>query len=363
MSTPTHEHKLHAHDVDHHHEHNGHEHHHEHGHDHTHDHHEHEHKHGLWATIAQVLHLPGYSHSHASLAEDKALYHNDLALRTVWQALLILGLTTVLQFGVYLASESAALLGDTVHNLGDALNSVPLLLAFWLAKRKATRRYTYGYGRVEDIAGLIIVASIIFSAVYILIASIQRLHNPHIHNLEWVILASIIGFVGNEAVALLEIRVGRQIGSAAMIADGLHARTDGLTSLIVLAAAILTALNIPIADPILGIVIAVMIMFIAREAITMTWYRLTDAVDPTLVEKAEQAILSFPEVNAVQRLQLRWLGHELYAEVVLCFDSGLSMEQVAALTDSIRHKLHHALDKLGQVTLAVALQSHNEKQP
>jgi cation diffusion facilitator family transporter len=245
-------------------------------------------------------------------------------------------------------------LGDLVHNLGDALSSLPLLLAFWLAKRKPTRRHTYGYGRAEDVAGLLIVASIAFSAFYILWEAIQHLKHQHIHNLGWVSLASLIGFLGNEGVALLEIRVGRKIGSAAMVTHGIHARTDGLTSLAVLVAALFAALGFPIADPVIGILIAIMIVFIARDAIITTWHRLTDAVDPTLVDTVETTINEFPEVKQICRLQMRWLGHQLYAEILLAIDSALSREQVQVLTDSISHQLQHEVSGLAQVTIAVA---------
>ena len=149
--------------------------HHDHSHDHNHDHdHSHGHTHGhhsmgIIGTIGAALHLPGFGHDHdhgyTELAADNALRDNKLGVRTVWLALLALAITTVLQIAIYIASNSVALLADTVHNLGDALNSIPLLIAFYLARRVATRRYTYGFGRAEDVAGILIVISIAFSAV------------------------------------------------------------------------------------------------------------------------------------------------------------------------------------------------------
>ncbi|MBI5667898.1 MAG: cation transporter [Chloroflexi bacterium] len=347
--TPTHHH----HDHDHHHDHG-------HGHDHhDHDHHEtHEHDHhrsGPWAQIAAALHLPGYGHSHdhGKIVRSVSPEDNALAIRTVWLALLALGVTTILQIVIFVSSGSVALLADTVHNLGDALNSIPLLIAFYLARRPANPRYTYGYNRAEDVAGIFIVVSIAFSAAYILWESVQKLIHPQpLDNLPWVAAAAVIGFLGNEIVALLQIRVGRKIGSEAMVADGLHARTDGLTSLAVLIAAGGAALGFPILDPIIGILIGVAIVFITRDAALAIWYRLMDAVDPRLTEKAEAAIREHPEVRAIHRLQLRWLGHELYAEMVLELDANLSLLESEAILDHVRHHLYHDLPHLSKATLS-----------
>lgn len=354
-----HEHHDHEHDHehshvhDHHHDDHEHEHGHTHGHDHDHD-HGHSHSHSPLALIAEALHLPGYSHTHdhTELAHDMA--DNELGIRTVKLAFLALGLTTLLQIVIVLSSGSVALLADTVHNLGDALNSIPLWIAFVLARRAATKRYTYGYGRAEDIAGLLIVVSIGFSAAYILWESFQKLLNPQpLTNLGWVAAASLIGFLGNETVALLQIRVGRQIGSDAMVADGLHARTDGFTSLAVLVAVVATWLGFPILDPIIGLLMGVAILFITRSAAVSMWYRLMDAVDPHLVEQAESLIREHPEVQAVHRLQLRWLGHRLRAEIVLALDAALTTAQSEALTDHLSHHLYHAIPTLSEATIAV----------
>ena len=350
-------------DVHTHNNHTRHDHHHDDDHEHDHHHddnhsHDHDHDSGLWGMIAAALHLPGYSHSHdhsyASLAGDAALRDNELGIRTVKWALLALGVTTVFQVFIYVASGSVALLADTVHNLGDALNSIPLWMAFVLARRRPNKRYTYGYGRAEDVAGLLIVVSIGFSAAYILWESVQKFINPKpMDNLVWVALAAVVGFIGNEIVALLQIRVGRKIGSEAMVADGLHARTDGLTSLAVLIAVIGTILGAPILDPIIGFLIGITILFITRDAIRAMWYRLMDAVDPALIETAESIIHKHPEVQAIQRLQMRWLGHRLYAEAVLGLAPNLTMIESEHIADHISHHLYHAFPNLSEATIAV----------
>jgi cation diffusion facilitator family transporter len=325
--------------------------------------HDHEHQAGLWARLAAALHMPGHrhSHSHADRAPYSSSRDNTLAIRTVWLALLALGVTTVLQIVIYAASGSVALLADTVHNLGDTLNSVPLLVAFLLTRRQANRRYTYGYGRAEDIAGLLIVASIAFSAAYILWEPIQKLIHPRsLDNLGWVAAAAVIGFLGNEAVALLQVRVGRRIGSEAMVADGLHARVDGLTSLAVLVAVGGTALGYPVVDPVVGIVIGLTIVLIAREAAVAMWYRLMDAVDPEMVERAEKTILQHPAVHAIRRLRMRWSGHQLYAEVVLAAEVTQAAEG-EAMADHIRHHLYHELPNLADAIVAVVPADSGER--
>jgi cation diffusion facilitator family transporter len=332
-----------------------HEHAHSHDHPHEHGHHDHEHRHSLIETISMALHLPGYGHSHGytELAADPAMRDNELGIRTVKLALLVLGITTALQIVIYVASGSVALLGDTVHNLGDALNSVPLWLAFVLARRQANKRYTYAYGRAEDVAGLLIVVSIAFSAAYILWESVQKFIHPQpIQYPGWITLAAIVGFIGNELVAVMQIRTGRAIGSAAMVADGLHARTDGFTSLAVLLAAAGVWLGVPVLDPIIGILIGIAIVFITRDAALAMWYRLMDAVDPKLIETVERIIREHEEIKAIQRLQMRWSGHRLYAEATLGLDPDLTIVQGEAITDHIAHHLYHALPTLADATIA-----------
>ena len=146
----------------------------------------------------------------------------------------ILAITAALQLAVVFASGSVALLADTIHNVGDAVTAIPLWIAFRLVRRKPSTRFTYGLGRVEDLAGVTIVAIILFSALVALYESIDRLLHPQPIRLLWAVaVAGVVGFIGNEAVAIFRIRIGREIESAALIADGYHARTDGFTSLAV----------------------------------------------------------------------------------------------------------------------------------
>jgi cation diffusion facilitator family transporter len=321
--------------------------------DHHHDHPEAEAS-GPLGIVGKALHLPGYTHAHARPGQSDAIFKNELGIRTVRLALLALAITTALQAAIYLLSGSVALLADTVHNLGDALNSIPLLVAYMLARRAANRRYTYGYGRAEDVAGLLIVASIAFSAGYILWESIQKLINPQpLGNLGWVAAAAVIGFAGNELVALMQIRVGREIGSEAMVTDGLHARTDGLTSLAVLVAAGGAWLGFPIVDPIVGLLIGVAIVFITRDAIIAMWHRLMDAVDPKLVDQAEQIIQAGKGVQSVERLRMRWVGHGLHIEARVRVTGNPTLAKADAISDALSHELEHELPNVADVSVMV----------
>jgi cation diffusion facilitator family transporter len=289
--------------------------------------------------IATAFHWHGHS-DQAPMAESDPAFGTREGIRTVWIALAALGITTVLQVIIVVLSGSVALLADTVHNFGDFLNSVPLLAAFYVAGRRATRRFTYGFGRAEDVAGVLIVLSIVFSAGYILWESFQKLLDPEpLQQLPWVAAAAVIGFIGNEAVAVFQIRTGRKIGSDALVADGLHARIDGLTSLVVLAAVAGSALGYPIVDPIVGLAIGVTIVFIARDATKSIWYRLMDAVDPAVTSQIEQYTSEIKGVSSISSVRARWIGHELVSEVAITLDDASSLEEAQRTVGAIRSVL------------------------
>ncbi len=356
--------RLHGHDHDHEHEHD-HGHDHPHGHDHARDHgHEHPHGHdhghssGPLGWLAALFHVGSHSHGDDALMADLALAASQDGIRTVWLALGLLGLTTLLQVAIYLFSGSVALLADTVHNLGDALNSVPLLIAFYLARRPPTRRYTYGYHRAEDVAGVLIVLSILFSAAYIFYESINKFFHPsEVSNLGAVAAAALIGFLGNEAVALLQIRTGKRIGSAALVADGQHARTDGLTSLAVLLAAAGVWLGFPLLDPIIGVLIGVAILFITWDATKTMWYRLMDAVDPELYDQAlaiaHEQVRHHDGLEEIRRLRLRWLGHRLHADVYIAVQPDLTLAEGHDLAEQVRLGLFRHMPLLSEAIVHV----------
>ncbi len=229
-------------------------------------------------------------HSHEAADKvDAAMEASSEGMRALWISLGVLGATAVIQAAVVALSGSVALLGDTLHNAADALTAVPLGVAFLVGRRPATRRYTYGYGRAEDLAGVVIVALILASSALAAYEALTRLAHPErVSNLIAVAAAALVGFAGNELVARYRIRVGRKIGSAALVADGLHARADGFTSLAVLIGAGGVALGWNWADPVVGLVITVAILAVLYQAAREVWRRLMDAVDPALVDQARQ---------------------------------------------------------------------------
>ncbi|MEO0562186.1 MAG: cation diffusion facilitator family transporter, partial [Chloroflexota bacterium] len=318
----------------------------------------HEHPGGIIGFIGSALHLPGFDHDHAetdSVVVDQAVLDNNIGIITIWVSLALLWLTTMIQGAIYLSTDSVALLADTYHNLIDALNSLPLLLAFYLARRPASRRYSYGWGRAEDIAGIFIVLSIVYSAYHIINESVARLMNPTpIENLGLVALAAGIGFLGNEAVASLQIRVGNRIGSDAMIADGQHARIDGITSLAVFVAVFGSWAGLDILDPIVGVVIAIAIIGIAWNAIRRVWYRLMDAVDPSIFNQFEHHIEQVSGVNTVERLRVRWVGHRLYADTTVTVNDTASVSETHMIAEGIKRRLADVFPVLGEVTVQVA---------
>ncbi|MER6593072.1 cation diffusion facilitator family transporter [Micromonospora purpureochromogenes] len=299
-------------------------------------------------------------HSHDSRAKvDPALESSRDGLRALWISLVGLGFTAAAQAVIVVLSGSVALLGDTLHNVADALTAVPLAIAFLLGRRAATRAYTYGYGRAEDLAGIIIVAVIAASAVAAGWTAITRLLYPaEVTYLPWVAAAGAAGFAGNELVARYRIRVGRRIGSAALVADGLHARTDGYTSLAVVAAAGGAALGWRWADPVVGLVIAVAIVFVLKDAAREVYRRLMDAIDPAIVDQAETTLRAVHGVHDVTAVRLRWIGHRLHAEADLVVDADLSLVAAHEIAADAEHQLTHAVPRLTSATVHTDPDSH-----
>lgn len=287
-------------------------------------------------------------HSHdAADSVDDTLESTAAGIRTVKISLLVLGLTALIQIVIVVMSGSVALAADTIHNFADALTAVPLWIAFALGAKPATRRYTYGFGRVEDLAGSFVVAMITMSAIIAGYEAIARLIHPQqIEHVGWVALAGLVGFIGNEWVALYRIRVGHRIGSAALIADGLHARTDGFTSLAVLCSAGGVALGFPLADPIVGLFITAAILAVLRTAARDVFRRLLDGVDPAMVDAAEQALAARPGVQAVRSVRMRWIGHRLHADAELDVDPVLDLAQAHRIAHDAEHELTHTVPKL-----------------
>lgn len=349
------------------------------GHDHDHE-HEHEHEHenghahaganahahndaprpGLWGWVLDgFAHLFGL-HQHAEHEYDSVL---ESSARGIWAlkiSLLALLVTALFQVAIVALSGSVALLADTVHNFSDALTAIPLWIAFVVGRRLPNRQYTYGYGRAEDLAGTVIVLMIFASALFVFFESFQKLLNPQpLTNLGWVAAAAIIGFLGNEAVALFRLRVGREIHSDALIADGLHARVDGFTSLAVLAGVIGVWLGFWWADPAMGFIIGFAILFVVRDAARTMWHRLMDAMDPKMIDQIEATAAAMPGVRSVHNVRARWLGHRITSEMHVVVDGDLSLADSHDIAEQIRHALFHEVPVLNDVIVHLDPSTHD----
>lgn len=324
----------------------GHQHVHHDGHHHDHGPHGHVHATGFKGWL-QELFIP---HSHDSAdSVDSAMETSSQGIRAVKVSLLGLGATSLFQLVIVLVSGSVGLLADTVHNFSDALTAVPLWIAFLLGRRPATRTYTYGFGRAEDLAGLFIVAMIALSAIVAALESILRFFEPQpVQNLGWVLAAGLVGFAGNELVAIYRIRVGRKIGSAALVADGIHARTDGFTSLAVVAGVIGIWLGFPLADPIVGLLISAAIAVLLWGTVRDIGRRLLDGVDPTLTNRLTAVVRDHGPEGTTSRL--RWSGHRLHVEVSIPLSGITALEELATIHAEIDHATRHSLPNIGSVT-------------
>lgn len=292
----------------------------------------------------------GHDHSHDRV--DPSIAASAEGIRAVAWSFAILMVTALLQLVVVLLSGSVALFADTIHNVGDAATAIPLWIAFTLDRRPPSRRFTYGLGRVEDLAGLIILLVIFASAVTAAVEAVDRfLHPQAISGVSWVALAGLVGFLGNEAVAVLRIRTGRRINSVALVADGYHARADGLTSLAVIVGAVGVWLGMPLADPIVGLVISAAILLIAVRSGGAVFTRLLDGVEPNVIDQVRHAAAHVAGVNAVSEARARWLGHRLHVDVAVSVDRSQPLAGAQAIAEALESELAAHLPALSLATV------------
>jgi cation diffusion facilitator family transporter len=302
-----------------------------------------------------VFGIHGHHHHDHVDSVDTALESTTAGIRAVRTSLVVLLATAGAQAVLVAVTGSAALLADTVHNFADAFTAIPLWVAFVLARRPATRALTYGYSRAEDLAGLLIVASIAAAAAVAGYESFVRLLDPQPMTHPWVVAAAgLVGFAGNELVAGYRIRVGRRIGSAALVADGHHARTDGFTSLAVIAGAAGSMAGLPLADPVVGLAITVAISFVLRDTGRQVFLRLMDGVDPELTDTARLTLANTPGVDGVEDLRLRWVGHRLRGEVSVLVDAHLHVTAAHDIAHAAQDRLSAAVARLDAVTVHVS---------
>jgi cation diffusion facilitator family transporter len=311
-----------------------------------HHHHEHDHAHSD--------HGPHAEHGHSHGVVDPSIATTAEGLWALKWSFVVLMATALLQAAIVFVSGSVGLLADTIHNFGDAATAIPLGIAFLFARKRPNKRFTFGYGRVEDLAGVTIVFVILFSAIVAGFESINRFFHPHdISHLWAVAVASGVGFLGNEAVAIFRIRVGRRIGSAALIADGHHARVDGWTSLAVLVGVVGVWLGYPLADPVVGLIITVAIFGIVIQSGKQIFARMLDGVDPHVIDEIRHAAAHVPQVKEVTDVRARWLGHRLHAEVNVTLPSQMTLRDAHSVAEEVRHQLLHHLKYLSLVVIHV----------
>ncbi|TIM12370.1 MAG: cation transporter [Mesorhizobium sp.] len=296
-------------------------------------------------------HVSG-SHSHGVI--DATIATTDRGIWAIKWSFVILAITAAMQMVVVALSGSVALLADTVHNIGDATTAIPLWIAFLLARRKPSPTFTYGLGRVEDLAGIIIVGIILFSAIVAGYQAIDRLINPRVvTHLGWLAAAGIVGFLGNEAVAVFRIRVGREINSAALIADGYHARTDGLTSLAVVLGAFGVWLGFALADPIVGLLITLAIFGIVWQSASSVLTRMLDGIDPDVIGDIHHAAAHVPAARIVEA-KARWIGHRLHADIAIAVEESLPVSEAKKITAALEHQLFEHMPALAVANIRLA---------
>ena len=301
---------------------------------------------GDWLGVSSAS-MSAHGHGHAQGEQghthgviDATIATTDRGIWAVKWSFIILLITAALQIVVVILSHSVALLADTIHNVADATTAIPLAIAFMLARRKSTPTFTYGYGRVEDLAGIVIVLIILFSAIVAGYLAIDRLIHPQpITQIGWVTVAGITSFLGNEIVAILRIRVGREINSAALIADGYHARTDGLTSLAVVLGAAGVWLGFTLADPIIGLFITIAIFGIVWQSARSVLTRMLDGIEPGVVAELRHAAEHVPGIGQVADVKARWVGHKLHTDMTIAVNEGLSLGQANAIAATLRKEL------------------------
>lgn len=327
---------------DHSHEYDEHEHdHHDEEYDeHTHDHHD-EHEH---------THEGGHGHEHGRVDAD--LYGDQAGLRAVQISTAGMLLVSLIQLAIAIIGGSAGLFADALHNLGDVLTTVALWIAFIISRRAANRRYTYGYYRAEDLAGIFIVLVIIASAVAGAVESIQKLSSGNVPTQLYLSMAAaIVGCVGNEIMAQYKIAVGRRIHSVPLVADGQHSRIDGLTSLAALVGLIGVRLGWPLADPIAGLLITLVIISVVYSTSRSVIQRLLDAVDPHVVPGIIDTASRVDGVAAVSEVRARWVGHTLHIAMNIEVDPQLTLLKAHEIAEQVRHRLFHDIQGVSEVII------------
>jgi cation diffusion facilitator family transporter len=298
-------------------------------------------------------HGHGHSHAHAPVPLAGSPAGEDEGLRAVRLSAVGLGLTAAVEFALVAASGSVALLADGLHNLGDVFTTVTLWVAFVVGRRQPDRGYTFGFARAEDVAGVLVVLAIAASAVVAAWESLARLTGDAaaLRNPGWALAAAMVGVAGNEAVARYKLEVGRRINSVPLEADGRHSRVDGLASLAAAAGIAGAWAGWPAADPLAGLLLSAVIVWVLAGTTRDVLARLLDRVDPEVIDEIERAASSVPGVEAVHAVRARWVGRSLHVLVHVEVDPALPLREAHELGEQARHAVFHALPGVAAVDL------------
>src|SRR5216683_1048590 len=289
---------------DHEHEHDEHNHEHQ-QHEHQHDDHDHEHNHD--DEHGEHGGHGGHGHEHGKVDAD--LYGNKAGLRAVQISTAGMLLVALIQFAIATIGGSAGLFADALHNLGDVFTTVALWIAFVISNRAANQRYTYGYYRSEDLAGIFIVLVIIASAVAGAVESIQKLTSGNVPTQIYLsMVAALVGLIG--------VRLG-----------------------------------LPIADPIAGIVITLVIITFVYSTSRSVIQSLFDAVDPRIVPSIINTAQEVPGVEAVTDVRARWIGHTMHVVMNIEVDPELTLVKAHAIAEEVRHRLFHAIKGISEAVI------------
>ena len=274
------------------------------------------------------------------------------AIRAIVFSSLGLLATSTLELFVVVLSGSVALLSDALHNLGDVFTTVGVYLGFRASRKVATRKYPYGYGRAEDLAGIVIVAAIWSSAVLAAWQSYEKLVTGRgTSHLPLGMLAATIGIVGNQMVARYKLKVGREIKSAPLIVDARHSMLDALASGGALLGLIGVALGFRVADPLAGFAIALLIVRIGVVATRDVVSRLMDANDEELGRAVLAAIDRIPAVKAVSDLRVRWLGRQVEVRIRVHLPATMPFSAAHDVTHQVERAVLEVIPDVREVTV------------
>ena len=293
----------------------------------------------------------GHHHSHLI---DPSIVTHERGLWVAKWSFVILIVAGFAQLVVVFMSKSVALMADTIHNFGDAATSIPLGIAFLFARLKPNKKFSYGYGRVEDIAGVTVVLLILGSGCFAGYEAVQRfIHPEKVGHLGLVAVASILSFLVNEGVAVFRIKVGKEIGSAALVADGCHARIDGWSSLAVVVGVLGVYFGFPILDPLMGLIITGSILFIVWQTGNEVFTRMLDGIDPDVLEDIDHIARHIKAVKDVWGVRARWIGHKLNVEINIAVALNISLAESHDIAEEVRHQLQHHLAHFGSAIVHI----------